>query len=235
MSKNRYSYYTTEKIKWTDIIIGICFALALLSIGLLIAINFRPLYYLDIKWFDIVEKSGYDAVTIKENYNALIDYCSPFFTGSLVFPSIPSSASAISHFAEVKVIFNIIDVVGLVSLIVTVAGFIMKHRRKSYRYLRTCAITSVALPAVVLIFSLIDFNTLFVLFHKIVFSNDDWLFNPKTDPIILMLPESFFAQCAIIIAVTMIIGALVTFLFYRHRIKQLRDVKLTPPKKNYIY
>lgn len=235
MSRSKFNYNRTERFKWTDILIAICFAIALLSIGLLIAINFRPLYYLDINWFDIVERSGYDAVTIKENYNALIDYCSPFFTGPLVFPSLPSSASAISHFAEVKVIFNIIDIAGLVCLIYTVVMFIIRHRNKCYRYLLYCSIAGVALPIIVLVFSLIDFDTLFVLFHKIVFSNDDWLFNPATDPIITMLPESFFAQCAIVIALTMIIGSVVTFIFYRRRIKALSEVKLSPTQKNYIY
>ncbi|MCR5521044.1 MAG: TIGR01906 family membrane protein [Lachnospiraceae bacterium] len=210
--------------------------ISLLAVGLYIAVNFRALYYLNISWNDLPASSGYNAVIIRENYDALIDYCCPFFSGALSFPSIPSSASAISHFAEVKTIFNIIYISGAVGLIVTIATFVHRHREGSFLYLRTCAICAAVLPVFVSIFSLISFDTLFVLFHKLMFDNEDWLFNPATDPIITMLPESFFAQCAILIAVVMLIGAGTTYFFYRRRFKIFRESQsLTPPKKNYIY
>ena len=31
--------------------------------------------------------------------------------------------------------------------------------------------------------------------HKILFNNDDWLFDYETDPIIYLLPEEFFLTC----------------------------------------
>jgi len=231
-----FSFKSGDAFRWTDIIIGLFFAISLLALGLFIAINFRPLYYLSISWMDLPGKSGYNAVVIKENYNALIDYCCPFFTGDLVFPSLPSSASAISHFAEVKTIFNTIYIAGFISLIATVTFFILRHRAGSYCYLRTCAITTVVLPVFVGIYSLIDFDSLFILFHKVFFDNDNWIFNPETDPIIDMLPESYFALCAVVIILTMFVGALVAYLFYRRRLKKFRASQtLSTPQKNYIY
>ena len=53
----------------------------------------------------------------------------------------------------------------------------------------------------------IDFNKAFVLFHKLFFSNDDWLFDPATDEVITILPEEFFMQCAVLIAVFWLIAA----------------------------
>lgn len=216
--------------------IGILFMISLLAVGLYIAVNLRPLYYLNISWNDLPASSGYNAVIIRENYDALIDYCCPFFSGALSFPSIPSSASAISHFEEVKNIFNIIYVAGALSLIATIALFIMRHREGSFVYLRTCAICAAVLPVFVSVFSLISFDTLFVLFHKLMFNNDDWIFNPVTDPIITMLPENYFAQCAILIAFVMLLGAALAYFFYRRRLKAYRAGQtLTAPKKNYIY
>ena len=210
--------------------------ISLLAVGLYIAVNFRALYYLNISWFDLPAKSGYNAVIIRENYDALIDYCCPFFTGPLVFPSIPSSASAISHIDEVKTIFNIIYITGAMSFITTVVAFVLKHRNGSFVYLRTCAICAAVLPVFVSLFSLISFDTLFYLFHKLMFNNDDWIFDPVTDPIINMLPESFFAQCAILIVLVMLIGAGLAYFFYRRRLKYFRDNQtLRPAKKNYIY
>ena len=40
---------------------------------------------------------------------------------------------------------------------------------------------------------LIGFDQFFTLFHQILFVGDDtWLFDPAKDPVILILPETFF-------------------------------------------
>jgi integral membrane protein (TIGR01906 family) len=48
------------------------------------------------------------------------------------------------------------------------------------------------LLAAVGIWAAVDFNSLFVLLHRLVFSNNLWLMDPQTDLIILLMPESFF-------------------------------------------
>ena len=45
--------------------------IAFLAIGLAIAINFRPLYYLDITRLNLVQKSGFNAVVIKDEVSAV--------------------------------------------------------------------------------------------------------------------------------------------------------------------
>lgn len=40
----------------------------------------------------------------------------------------------------------------------------------------------------------VDFTKCFVLFHKIFFTNDLWIFDPRYDYMIRMLPEGFFAD-----------------------------------------
>ena len=50
---------------------------------------------------------------------------------------------------------------------------------------------------VVLIFGIwaaVNFNGLFVTFHKVAFRNDGWLLNPKTDLLIRLMPISFFVR-----------------------------------------
>lgn len=238
MSKrSSYSYdeRVPERFHWTDIPTGLFFAVALMAIGLALAINLRPLYYLDIERFNLVEESGLNAVVIKENYNALIDYCSPFFTGDLVFPSLRASASGISHFAECKDIFNAIYLAGAICLVLTVIIFIIKRHNDEYKYLRTSAVITLVLPLIVGAAAAINFDALFLLFHKLVFNNDDWLFDPATDPIINLLPEEFFLQCAIIIVATMIIGAVIVLITFFVRKKKRKVEHLLPRKKNYMY
>lgn len=46
----------------------------------------------------------------------------------------------------------------------------------------------------------LDFDRAFTVFHSIFFpGKDNWLFDPATDPVILILPEEFFRSCAILI------------------------------------
>lgn len=190
---------------------------------------------MDITQFGLVESSGLSSVVIKENYNALIDYCSPFFTGDLVFPSLKASQSGLSHFAECKQIFNVIYIAGAISLVLVILSFIIKRRNGQYKYLLTCSIVTVVLPALAGVFALINFDAMFLIFHKLVFSNDDWLFDPETDPIIDVLPEEFFLQCAIIIIGTMIIGAIIALITFFIRKKKQKVEHLLPLKKNYYY
>ena len=46
----------------------------------------------------------------------------------------------------------------------------------------------------------LNFDGAFTVFHSIFFpGKDNWLFDPATDPVILILPEAFFRSCAILI------------------------------------
>lgn len=48
------------------------------------------------------------------------------------------------------------------------------------------------LAAGLCIWALIDFESLFLSFHRIAFSNDLWLMDPKEDLMIALMPEQFF-------------------------------------------
>ena len=49
------------------------------------------------------------------------------------------------------------------------------------------------------VFGIIDFDKLFNAFHKVVFpGKTNWLFDPRYDEVILILPEKFFMNCAIL-------------------------------------
>ncbi len=71
--------------------------------------------------------------------------------------------------------------------------------------------------------------------HKIFFRNDDWMFNPSTDPIINLLPETFFLHCALIIILIIFLGSLILYLCYRHQKNQHKNTPLLQVNRNYIY
>ena len=65
-----------------------------------------------------------------------------------------------------------------------------------------------------------DFDRAFTVFHGIFFpGKDNWLFDPATDPVIVLLPEEFFRNCAIAIGVSLL-GLCLLLLFTGRRQKK---------------
>ena len=48
-----------------------------------------------------------------------------------------------------------------------------------------------------LIWALADFDGLFVTFHRVAFSNEGWLLDPRTDLLIRLMPTNFFVALGI--------------------------------------
>lgn len=200
--------------KLSNIAIGLLFFIFFATLGTVLVLNCGTLYKFDIKHLNIEATSGYSYDVIWDNYSALIAYCSPFFFGDLEFPTFPSSTSGLSHFAEVKVIFNACYVLLAISFVLLCILVIRKRKHHDYGYLKTASITSIIIPVLIGLGMSISFDKVFVYFHKLFFRNDDWLFDPDTDPIINILPEGYFMHCAIFIVSVVILGSLALFLAY---------------------
>ena len=197
-----------KRFKITDLLIGVLFTLLFISIAVVVTINFRPLYYMDIRLLHIEETSGLSREVIQENYDALIDYSSPFFQGALRFPTLPASEHGLIHFEEVKNLFTAFYLMGMVTLVLGIIIIIRKAKKNEYNYLLVSSVTAIALPALLALLLSIDFDRTFVVFHKLFFNNDYWLFDPATDPVILILPDTFFLHCALMIIVLVILMSL---------------------------
>ncbi|HKL80489.1 MAG TPA: TIGR01906 family membrane protein [Mobilitalea sp.] len=200
--------------KFTDFLIGIIFTLLFLSIAVIISINFRPLYYLDINILDIETTSGFPRAEILDNYNALIDYCSPFFKGDLNFPTLGASQSGLQHFKEVKDIFTYFYILAAITLVAAIIIIVYKAHRKNINYLPVASITAIVIPAVTGALLMINFDKAFVLFHKLFFKNDYWIFDPDTDPVIQILPDTFFLHSALLIIFLVLLASLSTYIIY---------------------
>ena len=59
------------------------------------------------------------------------------------------------------------------------------------------AFTAVLAAALAILSMSCGFDRLFILFHKLLFTNDLWLMNPATDAMIRMFPSEFFLRIAI--------------------------------------
>lgn len=224
-----------EKFDYWGVPIGILFFFCFLALGLLFVVHFRPLYYWSMDWMDLELNSGFSQEVIRENYDALIDYCSPFYRGTLNFPSMAASANGLSHFAEVKVIFNMVYLLGAVSFVSLGVIIFFKKRKNEFCYFLSSSITTAGIPVLLGLASVINYNAVFTLFHKLMFANDDWIFDETLDPIIRVLPESYFMLCTFILCTIILLGALILYLIYYYKTKNRKKRPFLSTPKNYYY
>ena len=183
---------------------------------------FKPLYYMDINVLNIEASSNLNEEELKVNYDYLITYLTNDKTEEFNLPTLPSSEHGKIHFKEVKIIFDNLKVVLLLSILVSIIGIIINKRQKKIRYLLTSSVVLIILPIMLLIPFIINFDKSFTAFHKIFFNNDYWLFDISTDPIITILPQDFFFHCALLIIISIILISLTLRYIYKLQYKKLR-------------
>lgn len=195
--------------------LALILTLTIISVSVVFTLAFRPLYYLDISALNIPEESGYSEEEIRENYDVLVDYNMSFGGGRLEFPSLAMSEPGRIHFEEVRAIFNLFKYMAMAGAVLSIAGIVFCIRRREYRYLKLTSILAVALPAVLGILVALNWDWAFVTFHHLAFNNDYWIFDPATDPVITILPDTFFMHCALMILGCVVMGSLICGLLYR--------------------
>lgn len=198
----------------SDIFIGIVFTIFFICLGIFIVIHFRQLYYFDISYLNIETISGYSKNIILENYNALMDYCSPFYHGKLIFPSLSITEPAYIHFEKVKLIFDGSFYIGCFLFFVLFGIILFKCRKKDFSYLKISSVIILILPVLCVAACAINWDATFILFHKLFFKGDYWLFDWDADQIIRILPDTYFLHCALCIIGVVILGSFLTFLSY---------------------
>jgi len=189
--------------------------LFIISFAVTLTLHFRPLYYFDIHHLDIPSMSGMDASEIRENYDALIDYNSLTGPDTLNFPTLAMSENGRIHFEEVKDIFIALTYMMIITAILSVFMIMISARKiKSRLYLKLTGIFTIVIPAVLALGIGLNWEKAFVTFHHIFFDNDYWIFSPDTDPVITMLPDTFFFHCAAMILALIVLGSIICTVIY---------------------
>ena len=169
--------------------------LFLLSLSILLTIYLAWIFYpLEIEWLNLTDRVFLKSETIQYNFHILMNYLTNPFSQVLQMPDFRSSAAGLHHFAAVKKLFHLVQLVAVATL-PCFYFFVKKIVKKGFLPLyRKSILTLVLLPLIIgLVGVLIGFEQFFTLFHQILFVGDDtWLFDPAKDPVILILPEAFF-------------------------------------------
>lgn len=204
-----------------DIFLATMLMLFIISLAIVFTVFFKQLYYLDINYLGIDLTSGMSVETIKKNYDVLIAYQSIFYRGTLNLPDFVMSTNGRIHFEEVKIIFEAIQVIMVVSGLISLPLVIRRFKEKEYRFLKLTGLITIIVPAMLGFVVALDFESAFITFHQIVFRNNYWVFDYRSDPVINILPETFFMHCFIMIVIIVITLAGLCLFYYYHKQKQI--------------
>lgn len=195
---------------------GVLFVILLISVPVYLVLCWQGFYALNVDWYSLDTYIGVPKEYLLEAYSEVMAYCmgavDQFSAG--IFPF---SAEGSAHFVDVRNIFILVGYLAKVSPILYIGVWVVQRSGQvvSHRFFgRSPEFCGVAITALVLavvgVFAAIDFNRAFTIFHMIFFpGQDNWLFNPATDPIICALPEEFFRNCAILIGGMILAGCAV--------------------------
>ena len=196
--------------RFLAVVCAVCVCLFLLTASIGLPIYVRPFYYAHIVPYDLEQVSGYSEAEIRRAYDEVLDYLTipgrTFGTGI-----VPHSAEGKAHFEDCKGLFDLNASILLGSALVLAVLFVMRKKWGPYRLgkhsaLWWAAVLAVTAPMIIGVLAAMDFDRAFVVFHSLFFpGKTNWVFDWYQDPIIRVLPQVFFRNCAILIG-----GGLIT-------------------------
>ena len=185
----------------------------------------RSFYYAHVEVMALAEGRAWTEEQCREAYDEVMDYC--LFGGEFSTGVFAWSQDGKDHFDDCVVLFRLNFLVLLLSAMVVLSSIFL--RRKGVAPARPLGLgfpfwsgaTLLTVAGLTAILAAIDFDRAFVVFHQIFFPGEtNWFFDYKTDPIILILPEAFFRNCAILIGsvmVTACVAMIVLDIVYRKK------------------
>jgi integral membrane protein (TIGR01906 family) len=200
----------------------VCLLLTLLTLAITLTINARWLYQLDIRHLGLLDYTTLSEKELLHNFDQLMRYLNLPWVETLKMTDFPVSTNGALHFYEVKRLFLVNYGVLLVTIIPSIVY--VRHLNKQQRLWTMIQPFRIAVvvPIVIAFLMAVNFDRFFVLFHGVFFNNDAWIFNPATDPIINVLPETFFLHSFILFFVLLEIFYLLPIYFGKRALKKER-------------
>ena len=209
--------------KILNVIFSICFSIFIITTAINFIVSFKQLYYYDIYKLNIPKLSNLSKEEIKLNYDYLIEYNLSKNVDEFEMPTIKSSNQGKIHFEEVRDIFQNVNKISRICLIISLIGIIIGIKNKDIKILNYTSKALIIIPLVLAIPMIINFEDTFVIFHKLMFSNDYWIFDPRLDPVINILPEEFFFHAGIMILGIVLVVSIILYTIYKFISKKIEQ------------
>lgn len=198
--------------KGLTMIRAILLVILILTSSVALPILCRPFYYAHVERYQLDDYVGLSAEEIYTAYDDLMDY-STGLSDTFSAGVFPFSDGGSDHFYDVKVLFLLVLGTMAVSAMALALSYLYGSCKKvsAYQFRGHTAgfWAAVGLAVAILVTGALialDFDRAFTVFHTIFFpGKTNWIFDYRTDPIILILPQEFFRNCAILIGGLMVL------------------------------
>ena len=159
------------------------------------------IYEYNLNFYPITERTSLEIEEIREINSMIQNY---FFDESEFIEVSIFNEKEIYHMKDVKDIINSLFLYGKLSSILFVIITLLCVKRFSVKINSVFKTSSIIYSAILVLLALgflISFNKLFIVFHEIAFSNDLWKLNINEDYLLMMYPENFFRDIALLILI----------------------------------
>ena len=159
------------------------------------------IYEYNLNFYPITERTSLEIEEIREINTQIKNY---FFDETEFLEVSIFNEKEIYHMKDVKDIINNLFLYGKLSSVVFVIISLIcvkKYKVRIYSVFKASSIVYSAILLALAIGFLISFNKLFIIFHEIAFSNDLWKLNINEDYLLMMYPENFFRDIALLILI----------------------------------
>lgn len=204
--------------KYKDTFLALDWMLFFVLSAIFLTIMISPwIHQSDVLKYHLDRYSGLDQATIKENFAALSGYLWIWHREPLTLNNFVMSTNGAIHFAEVKQLVDLLQILWLVCGAVGIVGAVRHFQKRDIAFIRLTALLMIVVPLTIGALVTVNFDRAFVVFHHLLFNNDYWIFDERTDPVIQILPSEFFMHCFIAIVLFVLILALLVYGFYRYQ------------------
>ncbi len=153
--------------------------------------------------YDFWNKSFVD----EETHNILL-----FYKGKQLDTSLFNEKEK-GHLSDVKTLYDLARFLFYSAIIVLIGACVLLCKKKEILTIfKRGALLTIIVILLLMLMAATDFTSFFTVFHKIVFTNNNWMLNPETDNLVVMFPESFFTAFIARILIRTILAAIILFL-----------------------
>ena len=132
------------------------------------------------------------------------------------------SEREVLHMVDVKQVFNLtfrLQEIAGIFLLAMMLGAVAVYRRTAVweisGWVQWGALIAILFVLVVGFVSLVAFGPLFNVFHQLVFTNDFWLLDPRTDYLLKLFPFGFWRDMTLLIGLATLLEGVALFLLGR--------------------
>ncbi len=180
--------------------------LALTIILFVVLLNFRFLVFNQEFYHKEFEKLGVYEKFGQEEADKNTDFLISYLKNSQPLETEFFNEKEKLHLQDVKSLINKAIFLFYSALVFLIALLIVNRKNLAKPFL----FSGIGLILLVVIFAVVNFQSLFFNFHLIAFTNDLWQLNPETDNLINLFPEQFFYDLMKKIMInSLIIGAII--------------------------